>query len=172
MILLFYGDGKGKTLSAIGVAIRLLGYGKRVLFVQFLKKGAGGNFIETSESKILGSLKNLRLIRSGSGRWVVKNPKEVDIQAIDATFETIMKEIINYDAVILDEIVYAVEFNMFELNKLLNFLNKFKNTHHIILTGGRNPPEELVKACDYASQIKKIKHPFDRKIPAIEGIDY
>ncbi|MCS7185088.1 MAG: cob(I)yrinic acid a,c-diamide adenosyltransferase, partial [bacterium] len=71
MILLFYGDGKGKTSAAIGTTIRLIGYGKKVLFVQFMKKGASGRFIETSEIKSLKKIKNIKIIISGSVRWVI-----------------------------------------------------------------------------------------------------
>ena len=143
LIHIYCGDGKGKTTAAIGLSVRAAGSGMRVLFVQFLKKA------ETSELNILTNLPQVTVLRpSEDESWM-------DTQA---------------DLLVLDEAVGAYNREAIDRAKLLDFLKKKPEPLEVVMTG-RNPSQELIDLADYVSEIRKIKHPFDRGIRARTGIE-
>lgn len=179
MIYVFTGDGKGKTTAALGVGLRAIGAGKKVLMIQFLKPG------DSSESKILSELNNFELKSFGREGFFVsesqlKENPELEEQGVK-TFEkkdkelaqkglsTAQKSLGNYDVIILDEINLAMRYNLIEQEQILKFLNKVDNTH-IILTG-RDCPEQVASKADLVTECKEVKHYYHQGHEPVKGID-
>ncbi|MBI2660810.1 cob(I)yrinic acid a,c-diamide adenosyltransferase [Candidatus Woesearchaeota archaeon] len=175
------GDGKGKTTSSLGLAMRATGNGLKVHMVQFLKSGATG---ELYSSKKLGFAieqfgvdivrarqKNLQEYIDKTGKFVFQ-PDELEREAAIQGFEhakTVIKSG-EYDLVILDEINCVLDKGLIPITELIALL-KEHGTTEIILTG-RDAPEELYEFADYVSQVKMVKHPWQKGIKARKGIEY
>ena len=170
LIHIYCGDGKGKTTASIGIAIRSISYGYNVLFCQFLKSG------ESSEVKVLCKYPNCR-VEVGEGlKGFVKDLTKEELHKVIDNNNNILEKAINLcgegkcDILILDEIIATVNLQLIDYNKLIGFLKNKPRNIEVIMTG-RNPNSELVNLADYISEIKKIKHPFDKGIYARNGID-
>lgn len=170
MVHLYVGDGKGKTTCAVGLAVRALGVGKRVLFSQFLKGRATG---EIQPLEQLGA----DLLRAKAGdKFVFQMSTEERCQAKDLHTKTLLeiqKRMTSgqYDLIVMDEVVDAVNCGVVELSLLLELLAQRPKPVELVLSG-RNPPEELVACCDYYTEFLCHKHPYQHGIPARKGIEY
>lgn len=171
LIHVYYGDGKGKTTAAIGLAVRAAGAGKQIIFAQFLKGGV------TGELKSLEKLPNIRIFRNQEDLGFFKNmtPQEKEKAAFMHT-ETLKNIILvlksqPIDMLILDEITYPYEYGIIDKAMLEHLIFQKPKSLELILTG-RNPSPFFLEAADYVTEMKKIKHPFDKKIMAREGIEY
>lgn len=168
LIHIYYGDGKGKTTAAVGQAVRSAGYGYKVLFYQFLKDNT------SSERKSLAQLENITCMK---GREEVKfsfqmseeEKKEVR-QYYKEQLQMLEIEAKNYDVFVLDEAVCAVGIGLLEENELIRFLENKPKKLEVILTG-HTISDRLLQTADYVTEMKKIKHPFDRGISARQGIE-
>ncbi len=162
MIHILCGDGKGKTTSAIGMAVRAAGRGINVAFVQLLKG------IDTGEIHILSEIEGIDIIRNNS----VNSFDYKNIPNIDKIHNEMLKDIdtAHYDMVILDEAAAAYNCGYVDKALMNNFISEFPKNKELVLTG-RDPDENWIKAADYVSEIKKIKHPYDKGIKAREGIE-
>ena len=169
MIHLYYGEGKGKTTAAAGLALRASGAGRKVLFVQFFKDG------ESSEVKALRSVDGVDVLRPTLyyGRYSqMTDAQRAELRDNYTAFiDRIIKAPAGYDMIVLDEIVSAYGYEMFDREELLTFLKENGQKIEIVLTG-RYPLPELVEISDYVTEMKKIKHPFDSGITAREGVEY
>ena len=171
LVHIYCGDGKGKTTCATGLAVRCAGNGGRVLWFQFLKTDM------SSERKSLENLDNIDMLSGYSEmKFTFKmsqEEKEAAADFFDSRFEEIVALTKNdkYDMLILDEVLDAVALNMLSENKLINFLENKPKGLEVVLTG-RDPSEKLCSLADYISEIKKIKHPYDKGINARKGIEY
>ena len=169
MIHLYHGDGKGKTTAAIGLAVRAVGSGMRVLLAQFFKNGS------SSEIKVLSSLPEIdvRIPEVWYGRYkkMSEEQQEEVRQCYTALIHEIEGQAEDYDMIIFDEIVSAYNYGMFDCDSFLDMLKTCKNTKEIILTG-RNPAQELVEVADYVTEMRKEKHPFDEGVIARKGIEF
>jgi cob(I)alamin adenosyltransferase len=167
-IHIYTGDGKGKTTAAIGLAVRAKGAGLRVLFVQFLK---GQQTSELEPLKLLG----ITIMRTDSVKKFIPYMNELEkancMQDQQTCFEQANKLFCEYDVVIFDEIVGAVTSGMLTLEKVIHMISTKPDSMELVLTG-RQPPNELVELADYVSEIKAIKHPYDKGIQARKGIEY
>ena len=167
MIHIYCGDGKGKTTAAIGLAVRMAGYNKKVLFMQFLK----GSY--TGELEILQKSGNITVMRCdrnyGFFRSMTDNDKENIIKCHNENLEYVLKNMDSFDMIVLDEIFAAYNYDLADKEKVKEIVEKY--TGELIMTG-RDPQEWFVERADYASEIKKIKHPYDRGITAREGIEF
>jgi cob(I)alamin adenosyltransferase len=164
LIAVFTGDGKGKTTAAMGAAVRAAGNGLKVSVIQFLK---GGGF--TGEAK---SLKKLGVEFHQIGPSAFNYTKK-DIEKQRRGLKIAEQKVKSgrYDMVILDEILDLIWFKHAKESEIVDILkNKHPGTE-IILTG-HIKPKQIVRMADYVSEIKKIKHPFDKKIRARLGIEY
>ena len=124
MIQVYTGDGKGKTTAALGLALRCLGAGFSVLMIQFMKKG------DFSEIKALKKFNKFKLKQFGRQEFVDKNNiKEEDKKRASQAFAYAVKKITEekFDLIILDEINVALYFNLFDINKVIDFLYQNKN---------------------------------------------
>ena len=173
MIHIYFGEGKGKTTAAVGLAVRAAGCGRKVVFAQFMKSR------ETGEIAPLEKL-GVRIMRSEkkdcfSWEMTAEQKKAYRLSQTEL-FDTI-KETVNgeglTDLLILDEALNAIssEHDFLEEKALLNFLDTKPETLEIVLTG-RPAPDWLISKADYVTEMKKHKHPYDNGAAARESIEY
>lgn len=170
LIHIYCGDGKGKTTAAMGLALRAVGYGYRVVLVQFLKDG------NSSELKALSTFPKVTIIsgkevagfsfhmNEEERRIVTKNHNDHLTQAIALCQKG------EGDLLILDEVLGAVSTGLIDYEKLLCFLKNKPQSLEVVMTG-RNPSDELLSLADYVCDIHKEKHPYDKGIAARGGIE-
>uniref|UniRef100_A0A7V1EI94 Cob(I)yrinic acid a,c-diamide adenosyltransferase n=1 Tax=candidate division WOR-3 bacterium TaxID=2052148 RepID=A0A7V1EI94_UNCW3 len=169
MIQIYTGDGKGKTTAALGLALRAVGHGKKVIMLQFMKGKI--NYGELKSAKIL---KNFRIEQYGRPDFVDKDhPAKIDIELARKGFER-AKEIIKgkkYDILILDELNVAVDYGLISVKEVVELLKKIPKKMEIIITG-RYMPEEFMEYADLISEVCEVKHYFQRGVRARKGIEY
>ncbi len=170
LIHIYCGDGKGKTTAALGLALRCAGRGNKVLFVQFLKSRPTGE---------LASLKYVPNIEIMRGKEIMKftfqmteDEKKQVLCEHEQLFNRVIEKCSNgkIDLLILDEVIGACNTGVFNMSRLIDFMKNKPYSMEIVLTG-RDPKQELVDLADYVSEIKKVKHPYDKGIPARSGIE-
>jgi len=175
------GDGKGKTTSSLGLALRAIGNNLRVHMIQFLKSGFTG---ELYSAKKLGfeieqfgvdalkeRQKHLQEFADKTGKFVF----QPDIKEKDAALEGWghAKKIIksnDYDLIILDEINCVLAKELIPLQEVLDIV-KDHGKVELVLTG-RDAPKELMDAADYVNIVQRVKHPWQKGIVARRGIEY
>ncbi len=171
LIHIYCGDGKGKTTAALGLALRACGNGYRVILVQFLKSH------HTGELGILSCIENIEVLRSKKSDKFTWNLTDDEKRALTEENNSIFKKVVSsieHDKktlVIFDEIIGAINTMLIDEALVLDFLKNKPLQAEVVLTG-RNPDDKLLDLADYVSEIKKIKHPFDKGISAREGIEY
>lgn len=168
LLIVYTGQGKGKTTAALGVVFRALGQGLRVAVIQFIK----GKW-KTGERMYAETLPGLTFLVMGRGfTWEsddISRHKQAAVQAWEKAKEFILSH--EYALVILDEITCAINYGFIPLDDVLATLRNRPRAKHVIVTG-RKAPEELIAAADLVSEMRSIKHPHERGIPAQIGIDY
>ena len=167
-VYLWTGDGWGKTTSALGVALRAIGHGHKVVIIQFMK---GRKYI--GEYKIKNRLgKNYSIYQFGRGQFVdLKDPSKKDKELAKKGFDFIRKAIAQKpDLLILDEINLAAAIGLVDADDILRLLDEMPKSINVYLTG-RNAPKKLIKRADYVTEIKAVKHP-PLGGKAKKGIDY
>lgn len=168
LVMVYTGDGKGKTTAAVGQAFRAAGHGFRVYMIHFMKGRDYGEFIAARY------LPNLTVVRAGRDSFVNReNPDPVDRQLAKEGFEKARKAIESgeYDLVVLDEINVAVDFGLVNETDLLELLDNRPPAVDLVLTG-RGASAELVKKADLVSEILAIKHHYDQGVKMRKGIEY
>lgn len=171
LIHIYYGTGKGKTTAAMGLSLRALGQGQQVVVVQFLKNHA------TGEIKLLEQLGHIRLFRGKAGTHFTSAMTGEEWEATRAIHEQNFEQAAQLvqsgqcDLLVLDEILDAMAKGLFEEDCLLSFLEHRPENLEVVLTG-RAPSEKLRACADYITKMVSERHPFDREIPAREGIEY
>ena len=171
LVIVYTGDGKGKTTAALGMAVRAIGYNWRALMVQFIK----GDWMYGELEGCKRLEPNLELHRMGKGFVNIRGdnkPIEDHIRAAKSALNYVKENIDkNYDIIILDEINVAVKEELVTTDEVLDMLHKRPPYLHIVLTG-RNAPPEIIEAADLVTEMKEVKHPFKKGILAQPGIDY
>lgn len=171
----FWGNGKGKTTSALGSALRACGNNYNVHLIQFMKNGA-----DTLEEQIPGEIKALEKFptfsykRFGSDGWVIKQPTENQINTCRSALDYVKQSLENknYDLIIADEILYAVQLGLLKEEEIIKLINEKPKDKELILTGSHKQFPEINKLADLVTEIKKEKHPFDSGYIARKGLDY
>lgn len=169
LIQVYTGTGKGKTTASLGLAMRACGHGLRVYMIQFMK-----GRIDYGELRVAQNIEGLTIEQFGRPEFVDKdNPAKEDVklarEALQRSEEVILSG--KYDMVILDEINAAIEWNLIELEDVVNLLRKRPEGVEIVLTG-RYARKEIVDLADLVSEIREIKHPFKRGVHSRVGIDF
>lgn len=164
--IIYYGKGKGKTTASLGLSIRSLGHGKKVVFIQFLKKQKTG---EIESLKKLGA----EVYQFGTEKFFdPENPDEETKKEIQKGWEFAKKKFSeNPDVLVLDEINLAIDFKLVNISEVIDLIDKKPRDMILVLTG-RNPPDELVQKADISSDVVKIRHDFDLGEKAREGVEY
>lgn len=170
MILVMTGNGKGKTTSSVGQIIRALGHNQKVCLVQLFK---GENFY--GEQKILTKLDNLDFFS-----FAKKHPycfkeitKEQTIKECEQAMNK-LKEISNdnkYDLIVLEEFNIATRDGFIKENLLLDIIKKLNEKSNLVITG-RCAGQKLIELADLVSEVKEIKHPYNKGVVAQEGIEF
>jgi len=168
MIHIYTGNGKGKTSAAVGMVMRAYGYGRRVAFLQFMKGR------DTGEIKALRSLQGILVEQFGSSNFVnLSSPdseaKEYAQKGVERALDLIRQDC--PDLVVLDEFNVALSAGLIDQDAALSLIDRFPDDKLLILTG-RYAPQYLIDLADLVTEMKEIKHPFQKGIPAKEGIDY
>ena len=177
LTIIYTGNGKGKTTAALGAVLRALGHGWRVLVIQFFKGDWPVVFGEVEMGKRL--VPQLEVLQLGKGfvKYMGdKKPMEEHRAAAKEALRIAKEKIASgtYDLIVLDEIVYAIDYagvQLVSLQEVLGLLDAKPPALHLVLTG-RNAPQELIDRADLVTEMQEIKHPWQQKIPAQEGIDY
>ena len=154
LVQIYTGDGKGKTTAAIGQGIRSAGYGLNVVMVQFLKGGY------TGELSTIDKINNFNIFRFEKERdfvWNLSKPEIVDEGSCDV--------------LIVDEIMGAHYNKFITTDEIIYLIKNKKESMELVLTG-RDVPQEVIDLADLVTEMKMIKHPFEKGIAAREGIEY
>lgn len=169
MLHIYTGNGKGKTTAAVGLSVRAAGAGLRVLFCQFLKDGS------TSECPMLERLgvrllcvKEMEQFTFRMNAQQKARCREQHAQLLARISQALEAE--DYQLVVLDEILDAVNTGMLEESQLMQLVRRCA-AREVVVTG-RNPSPELCDRADYISQMMEIKHPYHRGVKARKGIEY
>lgn len=170
LVLIYTGDGKGKTTAALGAIFRALGWGMKVAMVQFIK----GDWQQGELRAAKKFFPNFELIQVGEGfTWDTKNPERDQRFAMEGwnICDAKLKSG-EYDLLVLDEINYVLDYGYLDVNVVRDSLRKKPPKLHVILTG-RNAKPELIVLADVVTEMKEVKHVFrDQQIPAQRGIDF
>lgn len=165
-IQLYYGDGKGKTTAAMGLALRALGQGMRVVVVQFLKNGTSG---ELEPLKELGAA-----VYSGQpgAKFTFQMNAEEKAQATKENNARLAEALQQpCDLLILDEICAARNSGMVDEALAKQAVLERPQHREVVLTG-RNPEAWIVEAADYITEMQPRRHPYEQGIPARKGIEF
>lgn len=173
MTELYVGEGKGKTTASIGLAIRAAGHRIPVYFYQFMKNGNSG------EIEILKSIPGIEVkyppVFYGFAKNMTKAQKEEMRGYYTDMLESVSQIIKTYRedfvVIILDEVIHACNHQLLSETQLCKLLEHCSPNIEIILTG-RNPSQVLLNLADYVSEVKKVKHPFDKGVTARKGIEF
>lgn len=170
LIMIFTGNGKGKTTAALGMALRAWGHGMRVLIIQFLKSAQ-----DYGEVRAIRRLdEKFKILSLGAG-FVRGGGKDLDIhrEAANMALAAARREIEtgDWNVIILDEINVALSMGLLTIPDVLA-LFQVKPPHlHLVLTG-RGAPAELVASADLVTEMVEVKHPFHSGITAQPGVEY
>lgn len=173
-IQVYTGNGKGKTTASLGLAMRALGRGWKVLIIMFTK--GGNDYGELNSFRELSPeiSNNLKIVQAGLDRIIYKdNQNEKDVQEIKKGWE-IAKQAINsdkYQLIILDEANIAIDLNILDVDEVLNVLKNKPEEMEIVLTG-RNAHPKIIEIAHLVSNIEPVKHYWDTGISARKGIEY
>ncbi len=169
LLMIYTGNGKGKTTAALGLALRAVGHGRRVLMLQFMKGDDS-----YGECKAAQMLPGLQIVQKGLPTFVDRgNPSAEDLklaaEAMAAAEQALTSD--EWDMVILDEINVAVDFGLVPVSAVVQLLDRRNPGIDVVLTG-RGARSELVKRADMVSEVLEIKHHYQKGVPAREGIEY
>ncbi len=170
LVHLYVGDGKGKTTAAIGLAIRCIGNGGKVKVYQFLK---GKHSAELTTLDKLG----VKVVQTDAVQKFTFQMSEAEKEECkndcSACFSEAAEDIISgeYDLIVLDEVVDAVNAYMLTKEELVEYVSKRSDKTEVVMTG-RNPKQEIVDIADYHTLMTAQKHPYQEGIGARKGIEY
>lgn len=166
-IHLYTGNGKGKTTAAVGLAVRAVGAGKKVYIAQFVK-----GMIYSEIKALLQYLPSIEAKQYGLECFINRKPTEDDIVAAQNGLVEV-SEIIQsgvYDVLVLDEVTIAIYFKLFSVTDLIDILKLKPEQTEIIITG-RYAPQELIELADLVTEMKEVKHYYQKGVLSREGID-
>ncbi len=162
LLVVFTGDGKGKTTAAVGSALRMIKHGKRVAMVQFFKP-SGRHVLPHDKFKVW----------SCGGGFTWDTSREANQAAVDKAWKkcrALLREP-KYSMIIFDEIHVALKYKFLKTADLIRNLEERVPGQHVILTG-RDAPQALIRCADLVTEMNCLKHPFSRGIPAQPGLDF
>ena len=174
LVLVHTGEGKGKTTAAIGLAVRAWGDGFRILILQFIK--GSWKYGELSTLKALAEIDGRIEIRP-TGIGFTRNASSEEMAVHREKARTALQEALTemtsgqWDMIILDEINYALNFGLLEEQEVLELLSQKPTELHLVLTG-RHALPAIIDCADLVTEMRLIKHPFQKGIRAQKGIEF
>ena len=172
LVIVFTGDGKGKSSAALGITLRAFGHKMYVSFVQFIKSQS-----DTGESRACERLApEIEFVSLGKGfvnccgnTAPMDEHKKAAAEALTAARQRIHSA--SWDVVVLDEINIAVKLGLVDIRDVLDLVRNKPPELHLILTG-RDAHLDLIAAADMVTEMRDLKHPYNSGVPAQKGIDY
>ncbi|MCI1958573.1 MAG: cob(I)yrinic acid a,c-diamide adenosyltransferase [Clostridia bacterium] len=167
---IYCGDGKGKTTAAIGLCVRAAGSGMKVIFVQFMKG------IKSSEINILENISNINVLRCDESFGFYWNMDDTLKKKAKAAYSKLIDTCINEltdknTLVVLDEALSALKYGFIEKDKVLEIVELCEKGVEVVVTG-REPQKYLIDKADYITEMKCIRHPYEKGVAARKGIEY
>ncbi len=165
------GEGKGKTTAAVGLAVRFAGSGQSVMFTQFLKPGNSGELAE------LEDMEHVQVFVCPSEFGFTSRMNEEEKAQASSVYEeylmTITRLVLQGDfgMLVMDEVIAACSEGIIEESLLMDCLDQLPDDMEVVLTG-RYPSDAMLDRADYITEMKKIRHPFDKGVQARRGIEY
>lgn len=175
LVILYTGEGKGKTTAALGLVLRAVGYKKKCLIVQFGKAWFTGELVGIKKLAPY-----VKIIQGGKGFLSVKNfalksnpSRKIHKQAAKEAFDIIYNEVMSdkWDVVVADEIVGAVSSGILSLKMAVKLIEDKPKRLDLVLTG-HFAPKKLMNMADLVTEMQEVKHPFQKGILAKKGIDF
>ena len=166
-VQVYTGNGKGKTTAALGLALRAAGAGMSVFLGQFIKE------VKASEHKALGRFADLITVAQfGRGMCITREPAREDIEAALEGMRMASEALASgrYDMVILDEINVAVSLGLIDVEDVLRLIRERPSTIELVLTG-RGADERIITEADLVTEMRDIKHYWDKGVKARRGIE-
>ena len=172
LVIVYTGNGKGKTTAALGMALRAIGYNHKICMIQFIK--GSWPYGEMESAKRLKP--ELEWVVSGKGFVGIiddKSPREDHEKIAKEAIQISKKKIqsAKYDMIILDEVNYAVNLGLVNIKDVLDLINSKPANLNLVLTGN-HAKNEIIELADLVTEMKEIKHPFKSGIKAKKGIDF
>jgi cob(I)alamin adenosyltransferase len=167
--ILLTGNGKGKTSSAFGMVMRALGYGHKVAVVQFIK----GEQLSGEELYLREQCPQVKFYQMGTGFTWDTQDRSADIAAAKKTW-TVAEEVLadeQYDLVVLDELTYMLSFKYLDKDRVITALKNRPYEQSLVVTG-RGGGTELADLADTVSEVKEIKHAYNKGVMARKGVDF
>ena len=175
LILVNTGNGKGKTTAALGVALRAVGQGLKVLILQFIKSGNG--YGELAGLDKLGDQVEIRSMGKGFIYYKQDEVSDAELarhkEAAQEAWRTLVEEVNSdrWDLIIMDEINNAINYELIDVNSVVNMLKHKPERLHVILTGRYAKPE-IIDIADTVTEMKVVKHAYEKGIKAAKGIEF
>ena len=171
LIIVNTGPGKGKTTAAMGTALRAVGQGMRVLMLQFLK--GSWHYGELDAVQAFGEKFVMKQMGRGFVKVGAEKPDPEDVRMVEEAWNQSAEAILSgrWDVVILDEINYAISYGMLDPGKVAETLRKKPEMVHVILTG-RNAHPTIIDLADTVTEMRQVKHAYEKGVMAQRGIEY
>lgn len=168
-IQVYTGSGKGKTTAALGLAFRALGHGKKVLLIQFMKKGQG-----LGEIKAAQRFPEFKILQAGRSGWVRKGQASLQDKRLARKGWKAARKAIKtqkYDLLILDELNVAIDYGLLQLKQIKEVMKNRPKNIEVVITGRYAHPE-ILEMADLVSEVRARKHYYKKGITARAGIEY
>lgn len=175
LILVNTGNGKGKTTAALGVVLRAVGQGFKVLILQFIKSGNG--YGELAGLAKLGDQVEIRSMGKGFIYYNRNEVREAELarhkEAAQAAWRTLVEEVNSdkWDLIVMDEINNAINYELIDVNSVVEMLKNKPKRLHVVLTGRYAKPE-IIDMADTVTEMKVVKHAYEKGIKAAKGIEF
>ena len=171
LVIVYTGDGKGKTTAALGLALRAYGNNLKILILQFIKGAQNYGELEAIE-RLRETRDNIVIKQCGEG-FTKRGNEELHKKAAKDALNEAKNALLSkkWDMIILDEILYSVKFGLISEDELFSLIDLKDENTHLVLTG-RGASDKLIEKADLVSEIKCLKHPFQSGIKAQAGIEF
>ncbi|MDF2952798.1 MAG: ATP:corrinoid adenosyltransferase [Thermodesulfobacterium sp.] len=166
-IQVYTGEGKGKTTAAIGLTVRAIGAGLKVAFFQFFKAGT------SSEIKIFKNFYPQLYYKNFGKEDFIRERVSPEVRDLTLKGWEEVKELVKaniYNIIVLDEITYAIKWGIVNLKEFLEVLRNKPKSLEIVITG-RYAPEEIIEVADLVTEMKNIKHYYEKGVKSRKGIE-
>ena len=166
-VQVYTGDGKGKTTAALGLALRAVGAGLKVYIAQFVK---GMKYSELDAMKKLSD--SITIKQYGRDCFIYRDPEKEDIQAAQEGLKEVWEIMCSgeYQMIILDEANIATYYNLFSVDDLLDFIRAKPEEVELVITGRKADPR-IIEEADLVTEMREIKHYYQKGVQAREGIE-
>lgn len=175
LILVNTGNGKGKTTAALGVVLRAVGQGFKVLILQFIKSGNG--YGELAGLAKLGDQVEIRSMGKGFIYYKRDEVGEAELsrhkEAVQVAWRTLVEEVNSdkWELIVMDEINNAINYELIDVHSVVEMLKNKPKRLHVVLTGRYAKPE-IIDMADTVTEMKVVKHAYEKGIKAAKGIEF